>query len=221
MGWRDRYMQPFWNMDHLPYPMTFRTPMPLSIAANAVASPWTHHHYRYAVTSWHRDYWWDDEFLQLMATEVDERVAMVPEAYPSFQFLPVGGSSQWARNAGMNSLTWRDARAYVDDWMFVKSDERYQEVADRMRDFREKTRRYWLHSDGRDHSTWMSPSTVHPNATELRNWTVAQQFFPNMTQFHELQALKVEPDPHGMFSNKGTIPLPNQMIGAFPSSVIV
>jgi hypothetical protein len=45
--------------------------------------------------------------------QVDERVAMIPDVYPSFQFLPLGANTQWARNAGMNSLTWRDARAYA------------------------------------------------------------------------------------------------------------
>ena len=38
---------------------------------------------------------------------------MIPNVYPSFQYMPLGQQSTWARNAGMNALTWRDARAYV------------------------------------------------------------------------------------------------------------
>merc|ERR1712179_321176 len=76
---------------------------------------------RYAVHSYHSDYWWDVEFISMIADEMDERVAMIPEMYPSFQYLPLGSSSQWARNADKNALSWRDARPYVDDWMFTKN----------------------------------------------------------------------------------------------------
>merc|ERR1711894_230754 len=135
----------------------------------------------------------------------------MPDVFPSFQFLPLGHNSQWSRNKGMNALTWRDTRQYVDDWMLVKNDARYEEVVIRMRNFREKTRKYWQYSDGSDRSTWMSPITIYENRTDLRIPSIAKSFFPNQTQFKQLQALKAELDPTDLFSNKGTIPLPGHM----------
>jgi len=210
-GWTKRYWAPFKKLDHLPFPTTQDIAMPLSLATRMLANLWTNHHDRYAVQAFHSDYWWDTEFIELIADELDERAQMIPEVYPSFQFLPLGMNSQWARNAGMNALTWRDARAYVDDWMFVKNPDRYDETVTRMVNFREKTRRFWQYKDGSDRSTWMSPSTTYPNSTDLRNATVAKQFFPNTTQFQQLQRLKAELDPEDLFSNKGTIPLPGHM----------
>lgn len=207
--WRDLYMQPFWNLDHAGPPDSVDVPMDLSGATRLFVTPWTNNNDRYAVHSYHSDYWWDEEFIALIADEVDERVAMVPEIYPSFQYLPLGRSSQWARNADKNALTWRDARPYVDDWMFTKNESRYQEMTDRMRSFREKTRKYWQYSDGSERSTWMSPNTLYPGATDLRVPSVARQYFPNATQYHQLQLLKAELDPQDVFSNKVTIPLPD------------
>ena len=57
----------------------------------------------------------------------------------------------------MDSLTWRDTRAYVDDWMFVKNESRYDEMVERMVSFREKTRKLWEFSDGSERPTWMTP----------------------------------------------------------------
>ena len=118
--------------------------------------------HRYAVQAFHSDYWWSDEFFELIATEVDERAAMLPEIYPSFQYMPMGVNSQWSRNDGMNSLSWRDVRAYVDDWMMVsdKNQSQYDAVATRMREFRERTKKYWQYKDGLDRATWMSPMTT-------------------------------------------------------------
>jgi len=201
--------KPFQDLAHDPFPGSIDIPMPLSLATKLFASLWTNHNDRYAVQSFHSDHWWSDEFIDLLATEMDERVAMIPEVYPSFQFLPLGSNTQWARNAGMNALTWRDARAYVDDWMFVKNESRYEEIAARMRNFSERTRHFWEYSDGSERSTWMSPSTIHPNSTDLRNETIARKFFPNSAEFERLKLLKAELDPKDLFSNVGTIPLPN------------
>jgi len=208
--WRDEYLQPFWDLEHEGFPTSVDVPMTLSAATRLFANLWTNHNDRYAVQAFHSDHWWSDEFIELIATEMDERVAMIPEVYPSFQFLPLGSNTQWARNAGMNALTWRDARAYVDDWMFVKNETRYEEIAERMRSFRESTRRFWQYTDGSDRATWMSPSTVYPNSTDLRNKTIAQQFFPKSTEFERLRLLKAELDPEDLFSNVGTIPLPDE-----------
>jgi hypothetical protein len=206
--WKDRYLQPFWDIEHKAFPWTLDVPAPLSFATRLMINKWTNHNDRYAVQAFHSDYWWDMEFINLIAEEVAERVAMIPDVYPSFQFLPLGMNTQWARNAGMNSLTWRDARAYVDDWMFVKNESRYTEIETRMRNFREKTRKYWQYRDGSDRSTWMSPATTYPNATDLTIPSVARQFFPNQTQYEELRKVKAMLDPEDMFHNKGTIPLP-------------
>jgi len=206
--WRQMYMQPFWDLEHVGFPSSVDVPMDLSAATRLFANLWTNHNDRYAVEAMHSDYWWDDEFLETIADELEERVAMIPDLYPSFQFLPLGRNSQWSRNAGMNALTWRDTRQYVDDWMFVKNDTRYAEVVTRMRNFREKTRKYWQYSDGSDRYTWMSPITIYEDSTDLRIPSVAKAFFPNQTQFRDLQLLKAELDPTDMFSNKGTIPLP-------------
>jgi len=78
-----------------------------------------------------------------------------------------------------------------------------------MRSFRESPRRFWQYTDGSDRATWMSPSTVYPNSTDLRNETIARQFFPNSTEFKRLRLLKAELDPEDLFSNVGTIPLPD------------
>merc|ERR1712176_75369 len=123
--------------------------MTLSESTRMLANLWTNHNDSYAVQAFHSNYWWDDEFIELMATEMEERAALVPEVYPSFQFLPLGGASQWAKNAGLNALTWRDARAYVDDWMFTKNktSEAYAKMEARMVGFREKTRRFWEYKE--------------------------------------------------------------------------
>jgi len=207
--WRDEYLQPFWDLDHQGFPTSMDLPATLSAATRMLTNQWTNHNDRYAVQSFHSDHWWSDEFIDLIATEMDERVAMIPDVYPSFQFLPLGSNTQWARNAGMNALTWRDARAYVDDWMFVKNESRYEEIAARMRNFSERTRHFWQYTDGSERSTWMSPSSVHPNSTDLRNETIARKFFPNSADFERLKLLKAELDPQDLFSNVGTIPLPD------------
>jgi hypothetical protein len=207
--WRDKYLQPFRDLEHQGFPTSVDLPSTLSAATRLFANLWTNHNDRYAVHSYHSDHWWSDEFIDVMATEMDERVAMIPDVYPSFQFLPLGSNTQWARNAGMNALTWRDARAYVDDWMFVKNESRYEEIAARMRNFSERTRHFWQYTDGSERSTWMSPSTVYPNSTDLRNETIARKFFPNSADFERLKLLKAELDPQDLFSNVGTIPLPD------------
>lgn len=210
--WHQRYWQPFKELERVPF-SSFDIPLDLSGATWKLATLFENHDDRYAVQAFHSDHWWSDEFIELIADELEERVALVPDIYPSFQFLPLGQHTQWARNSGMNALTWRDARAYVDDWMFVKNESRYSEAVERMVGFREKTRNFWQYRDGSDRSTWMSPSTTYPNATDLRIPSVAKQFFPNQTQFHELQLLKAELDPIDVFSNKGTIPLPGDVHG--------
>jgi hypothetical protein len=50
--------------------------------------------------------------------------------------------------------------------------------------------------------------TTYEGATDLRNATIAKQFFPDQAQFRRLQLVKAQLDPHGMFSNVGTVPLP-------------
>ena len=137
--------------------------MDLSLATRMFANTWTNHDDRYMIQAYHSDHWWSDEFMEVLATEVDERVAMIPNVYPSFQYMPLGQQSTWARNAGMNALTWRDARAYVDDWMFVKNDTMYDTIRTRLHDFCERTRKYWQYKDGSDRSTWMTPMTTYDN----------------------------------------------------------
>merc|ERR1712194_648372 len=110
----------------------------------------------------HSDQWWSDEFTELMADEMDER-------------------------------------------MFTKNESRYDEMVTRMVNFREKTRRFWQYSDGSDRATWMSPATTYKGSTDLRNPTVAKQYFPDDSQFEQLQSLKAELDPNDLFSNIGTI----------------
>jgi FAD/FMN-containing dehydrogenase len=208
--WTQLYLQPFHDIGSKPFPSSFNIPMTLSLATRLMATRFTNHNDRYSVQAFHSDHWWGDDFLEMMADEVDERVAMIPDVYPSFQFLPLGMNTQWARNAGMNALTWRDTRAYVDDWMFVKNESAYPAVRERMRNFREKTKPYWRHSDGSERQTWMSPMTTYDNSTNLRNATIARQFFPDQSQFQRLQELKARLDPTDLFSNMGTIPLPSR-----------
>ena len=86
----------------------------------------------------------------------------------------------------------------------------YPAVRERMRNFREKTKPYWRHSDGSERQTWMSPMTTYDNSTNLRNATIARQFFPDQSQFQRLQELKARLDPTDLFSNMGTIPLPSR-----------
>ena len=167
--WKDRYLQPFYDLPLEHFPHTVDVPMTLSLATRLFANMWTNHGDRYAVQAYHSNYWWDDEFIDLIATEVDERVAMIPDVYPSFQFMPLGLQSQWARNSGLNKLTWRDARAYVDDWVFVKPgvEGKYEEMRTRMRNFRETTKKYWAYKEGQaDRSTWMTPLTTYDDQTD-------------------------------------------------------
>ena len=53
--------------------------------------------------------------------------------------------------------------------MFVKNDDRYEEMVERMVSFRKKTRKYWQHADGSDRSACMTPATTYANSTDLRN----------------------------------------------------
>merc|ERR1740139_739687 len=205
--WKDLYWAPLMKLDHRPFPETYDIPAPMSVATRMLAFDYKNNDDRYAVQAMHSDQWWSDEFTELMADEMDERMALMPDMYPSWQFLPLGSNSQWARNVGMNSITWRDTRAYVDDWMFTKNESRYDEMVTRMVNFREKTRRFWQYSDGSDRSTWMSPATTYKDSTDLRIPAVAKQYFPDDSQFDQLQLLKAELDPNDLFSNIGTIPL--------------
>ena len=93
--------------------------------------------------------------------------------------------------------------------MFVKNESACAAVEARMRNFREKTRKYWQYQDGSERQTWMSPMTTYDKSTNLRNATIARQFFPDQSQFKHLQLVKAQLDPHDMFSNMGTIPLPS------------
>ena len=109
--WRDLYLQPFYDLPHKGFPGTVDMPMTLSLATRLFANMWTNHDDRYMIQAYHSDRWWSDDFIEVLATEVDERVAMLPEVYPSFQYMPVGHQTTWARNSDMNVLTWRDVRA--------------------------------------------------------------------------------------------------------------
>jgi len=209
--WTDLYWEPFKKLEHKPFPETFNIWMPLSDATRLLAFDYKNSNDRYAVQAIHSDHWWSDEFTELMADEMEERMALMPDMYPSWQFLPLGANSQWARNAGMNSITWRDTRAYVDDWMFTKNASRYGEMVARMVNFREKTRKFWQYKDGSDRSTWMSPKTTYEGSTDLRNPSIAKEYFPDVRQFEKLQNLKGELDPLDVFSNIGTIPLRKNM----------
>jgi hypothetical protein len=207
--WHDLYLQPFYDLPHKSFPETINVPMPLSVATRIYASTWTNHDDRYAIQAYHSDHWWSEEFIDEIADEVDARANMLPWVYPNFQFLPLGHNSQWARNAGMNSLSWRDTRAYVDDWMFTKNDSLYEPMRQRMVDFRERTKKHWQYTTPPyDRSTWMTPMTTYPNSTDLRNETIAWGYFPDFDKFRKLQLLKAELDPTDVFSNKGTIPMP-------------
>ena len=67
------------------FPATVDVPMDLSLATRMFANTWTNHDDRYMIQAYHSDHWWSDEFMEVLATEVDERVAMIPNVYPSFQ----------------------------------------------------------------------------------------------------------------------------------------
>jgi len=110
----------------------------------------------------------------------------------------------------MNSLTWRDTRSYVDDWVFVKNEEDYEKVSQDMHDWRENTKKYWVNSDGQPRQTFMSPMTTYTNSTDLTVESNRKQFFPDDDQYRALQNLKAQLDPTAMFNNMGTIPLPSQ-----------
>ena len=116
-GWEKQYGQPFLEMDHLPYPSTLDMIVPLSAASGVKLGTvdFTNHGDRYAIQSMHSDTWWDGNLTELLADEMVERAKLIPDMYPPFQYLPLGRQTQWARNAGMNSFTWRDTRPYVDD----------------------------------------------------------------------------------------------------------
>jgi len=81
-----------------------------------------------------------------------------------------------------------------------------------MRNFREKNRKHWEFSDGSDRSTWMSPSTIYENATDLRIESVSKSYFANRTLWNKLQLVKAELDPTDMLSTKCTIPLPGHVL---------
>jgi len=204
------YTQPFWDMPHQPFPLSADVPATLAVATRLMVNQWTNHNDRYAVQAFHSDYWWSDEFLDILGDEVDRRVDLMPNVYPSFQFLPLGSNSQWARNAGMNSLTWRDTRAYIDDWVFVKNEDDYKKVSQDMHDFRERTKKYWVNSDGQERQTYMSPMTTYVNSTDLSNPSIRKQFFADDEQYRALQAVKAQLDPTAMFNNMGTIQLPSK-----------
>ena len=81
--------------------------------------------------------------------------------------------------------------------MFVKNGSAYAAVEARMRNFREKTRKYWQYQDGSERQTCATrPSRGKSSAT-------------SPTEFRHLQLVKAQLDPHDMFSNMGTIPLPS------------
>jgi len=206
--WQERYVGPLLNL----MPDQYHD-VPSVLSNSTLLTAWTNHGDRYAMQDLISDRWWSDEFIDKIADEMDERVKMMPDMYPSFQFNPLGTNSQWTRNAGMNSLTWRVFRAYADDWMFVKNESLYQEAVNRLHDFRERTRSFWQFSDGSERSTWMSP---RPNASNLRDAANARQFFPNSTQFQQLRSLKAELDPTGLFHNPNTIPLPTSADSSDP-----
>jgi hypothetical protein len=210
--WKDRYLQPYWDLPHVK--PSVDVPLPLSVVTRLFADSWVNHDDRYSVQAFHSDHWWSDEFIDLIVDEVDDRVESSEgplsssDVYPSFQFMPMGLNSQWSRNKGLNSLPWRDVRAYVDDWMFVKNESQYDFIRKRQRDFRDKTKPYWQYKDGSDRSTFMSPMTTYERSTDLKNETTRRGYFPDDEAFAALQRLKAELDPRDLFANTGTIPLP-------------
>lgn len=208
-AFKQLYLQPFYDMPHQGFPTSADAPAPLAVATRLMVNAWTNHHDRYAVQAFHSDYWWSDEFIDILGDEVDRRVSLMPNVYPSFQFLPLGLNSQWAKNAGLNSLNWRDTRAYVDDWVFVKNEEDYAGVSQSMHDFRESTKKHWVNSDGQPRQTYMSPMTTYVNSTDLSVLATRKTFFPDDTKYRALQALKEQLDPTDMFNNMGTIRPPS------------
>lgn len=212
--WKELYLKPLQDLS----PMEYSDDTTV-LSKSTLLTPWENGNDRYAMQDFISDHWWGEEFINAIADYLEESEKMLPDMYPSFQFNPLGNQSQWTRNAGMNSLPWRNFRSYADDWMFVnKSKEHlYPQAIQRMRDFSEKTRKLWEFRDGvPDRSTFMSPQV---NLTDLRNSSIARQFFPNMTAFRQLQLFKAELDPDDLFSNPNTIPLPQT--GPWSSSPVV
>lgn len=210
--WKELYLKPLLDL----FPMEYRDSTNV-LSKSTLLTPWENGNDRYAMQDFISDRWWGDEMIDAIADYLVESEKRMPWMYPSFQFNPLGTQTQWTRNAGMNSLPWRSFRSYADDWMFVKNESLYPEAIQRMRDFTEKTRKLWEFRDGvPDRSTFMSPQV---NFTNLRNSSIARQFFPNMTQFRQLQIFKAELDPDDLFSNPNTIPLPGE--GPLSSTPVV
>jgi hypothetical protein len=191
--WIQRYLQAVYDLNPLPFPLSFEVSLPLSLVSS-ISFSWKYENYRFHLASIQSDHWWSQDFINNIADEMEER-SKIPDIMFSFQYFPIGFNSQWYKNKGLNSLTWRDTRPYVDDWIMFKNYTQSDEIASRMRDFYEKNQKY----------NWMSTQTIYENSTDLKNETIAKRYFPNATHYHELRKLKREIDPTNMFSNKGTI----------------
>ena len=114
-------------------------------------------------------------------------------------------NSQWYKNKDLNSLSWRDAFSFLDDWVNYVNHNETNLLAERMRNFYESTQKYWLYSDGTKRSMWMSPSTIYNNSIDIHNKTIAKEYFSNATEYYNLRVLKAEVDKVHMFNHPSTI----------------
>lgn len=199
----DRYISPLNNMSQ-PLTGSLDLPMPLSLVSS-VAATFNHEGYRYHIANVHTDTMWSDEWLRKIIDELDDR-RKVDDSMFLFQFVSFGNQTQWYKNRYLNSLSMRDARAMSDDWFIFKNISRGDMIADRMRNFYQSNKRYWLYSDGSERRTWMTPQTIYKDSTNLSNPQIAQMYYPNQTQYKELCELRTEIDKKHLFANKGTVP---------------
>jgi hypothetical protein len=205
--WYDRYLKPFDLLNPIKFPTSFTLHVPLSIATSpAMTFDTLGETHRRHLASIHSDYWWSDEFISILAEEFDRRTKL-PGVMLTVQYFPRGYSSQWFKNAGLNTLPWRDTRPFMDDWYMYKNESQSDEIAQNMNEFYTKHQKHWIYSDGTIRNTFMSPQTIYPHATDLTNPATAKQYFPDATVYQALRSLKTLIDPTGIFSSPGTIPI--------------
>lgn len=116
----EKYIRPFEELAP-PIKIGFNGPMPIHQFMSIYSFDFNHDPFRYPVGSiTTSDFGLDNNYWEVVATELDERV-LIPNLYTSLQFQAYGGGgtgSQFNRNVGLNHFPHRDMKVHLDDWTF-------------------------------------------------------------------------------------------------------
>eukprot|EP00121_Abeoforma_whisleri_P016074 Awhi_evm1s14769 len=205
---REKHLQPYLDFGPLPAPFpNYSRGLPLVSITSSLQFGFENGEFRYHVHSMSVDDYFDNDFIERSAKDLDERIK-VEKMYSSWQIQTYGGSgegSQLNRNAGKNSFPLRNMKIHLDDWIFFEEDSQNNAVVNFIETYRNDTEKYWKNEGISADSSWMSTDTITAETLNLsEDWDL---YYPSLEYFQRLQKVKTEVDPDNLFQTAMTVPV--------------